>query len=94
MIKPDIIMPQIRDELPPRFLQTAIAWAGLMPRIERQIYPSYARVGYGGNDHFGVVGTSVANNQQLKVIHGLAKDAVDGIAKHSAPVICRNDHSH
>jgi hypothetical protein len=94
MIKPEIIMPQIRDELPPRFLQTAIARAGLMPSIERQIYPSHARVGYGGNDHFGVVGTSVANNQQLKVIHGLAKHAVDGIGEHRAPVVRRNDHSH
>ena len=92
MLQPQVVMPQIGDELTFSLLQAAVVRAGLVPGIDRQIDPPHPRV-FGTKDHlFRIIGAAITDDKKLEISHGLRQYAGNGATKHLASIVGGNDH--
>src|SRR5665213_995243 len=89
---PDIVVAKVSDIPAASQPQPCIVRRGLMSGILRQIMPADAGIAKGLNDRFGVVGTAVADHEDLEILFRLPKDTMDGQAEHAAPVVGRDDY--
>ena len=88
---PKIVMTKVRDPFSSGQSKSAIVWGRLVPGIDRQIFPAKTGITKRGGNFLGIVGTTVADNQQLEISESLGLRTEKRITKNAAPVVGRDD---
>jgi hypothetical protein len=91
MRQPEVVVPVVGDDLAASLAQSHVVRPTLVPAVLRKRDPTDARIP-GLRDHLRrIVGTAVADDEQLEVGERLPQHARDRIPEHAAPVVGRQD---
>src|SRR4051812_23860971 len=91
MREPEIVVPEVGDEFAASLTQSLVVRTALMARVRGQIDPANARITDRGNDRLRIIRATVADDEDLEILHRLPEHAADRVRKNAAPVVRGDD---